>query len=63
MARTWSSFQFCFVFISGWEMKIGGHSIEISNAEKVFFAEAKITKGDLVDYYRRVASALCLAHH
>jgi bifunctional non-homologous end joining protein LigD len=42
-------------------MKIGGHDIDISNKEKIFFPEAKITKGDLVDYYRRVAKIM-LSH-
>ncbi len=39
-------------------MKIAGHTIDISNADKIFFPKAKITKGDLIDYYRRVAKVM-----
>jgi bifunctional non-homologous end joining protein LigD len=39
-------------------MKIGGHEIEISNLGKVLFPDAGITKGDLVDYYRRIADTM-----
>ena len=34
---------------------LGGHRIELSNTAKVFFPGDKITKGDVVDYYRLVA--------
>ena len=36
-------------------MKIGGHNIEISHRDKVFFPKGKTTKGDVIDYFRRVA--------
>ena len=36
-------------------MKFGPHSFEPSNLDKVFFPEAEITKGDLIDYYAKVA--------
>ncbi len=39
-------------------MKIGGHKIEISNEDKVFFPKAKITKGDVIDYFRRVTRVM-----
>jgi len=39
-------------------MKIAGHDIEIRNATKVFFPDAGLTKGDLVEYYRRVARVM-----
>jgi bifunctional non-homologous end joining protein LigD len=39
-------------------MKIGGHNINISHKDKVFFPKAKITKGDVVDYFRRVAKVM-----
>lgn len=42
-------------------MKVGRRTVEISNRDKVFFPEAGITKGDLVDYYRR-AAAFVLPH-
>ena len=34
---------------------LGSHRIELSNPDKIFFPDSKITKGDVVDYYRRVA--------
>jgi bifunctional non-homologous end joining protein LigD len=39
-------------------MKIGGHKIEISHEDKVFFPKAKITKGDVIHYFRRVARVM-----
>ncbi|MBU6996273.1 MAG: ATP-dependent DNA ligase [Theionarchaea archaeon] len=36
-------------------MKVGSHTIEPSNEDKVFFPESRITKGDLVHYYRDIA--------
>ena len=32
-------------------MQIGGRDVKVTNREKIFFAEACVTKGDLVDYY------------
>ncbi|MFW6057145.1 MAG: non-homologous end-joining DNA ligase [Chloroflexota bacterium] len=34
---------------------IDGHEIELSHLDKVFFPESGITKGDVLDYYERVA--------
>lgn len=34
---------------------VGGHRIKLSNPDKVFFPDDKITKGGVIDYYRRVA--------
>jgi len=39
-------------------IKVGSHTVEISNAEKVFFPEQGITKGDLIDYYLRIADTM-----
>jgi bifunctional non-homologous end joining protein LigD len=39
-------------------MKIGGHEIEITNAERVLFPDSGITKGDLVEYYQRIAEIM-----
>jgi bifunctional non-homologous end joining protein LigD len=39
-------------------MKIGGHKIDISHEDKIFFPKAKITKGQVVDYFRRVAKVM-----
>ena len=36
-------------------MKVGRREIHVSKRDKVFFPESGITKGDLVDYYHRVA--------
>jgi bifunctional non-homologous end joining protein LigD len=37
---------------------VDGHEIELSNLEKVLFPQHGITKGDLVDYYRRIAETM-----
>lgn len=34
---------------------VDGHEIELSNLDKILFPDSGITKGDLVDYYRRIA--------
>ncbi len=34
---------------------IDGHEIEVSHLDKVFFPESGITKGDVLDYYERIA--------
>lgn len=39
-------------------MKIGGHVIELSRRQKVFFGDAGLTKGDVVDYYGRIADTM-----
>ncbi len=39
-------------------MRVGNREIEVSNAGKVFFPRAGVTKGDLVDYYVKVADAM-----
>jgi bifunctional non-homologous end joining protein LigD len=36
-------------------VKVGRRTVEVSNPDKVLFLDDGITKGDLVDYYRRVA--------
>jgi DNA primase len=40
-------------------MTVSGISVELSNAGKVFFPDAEITKGDLVGYYRIWPPACC----
>lgn len=40
------------------KIKVGRRNIEIPNPDKVLFPDAGITKGDLVDYYRRVAGTM-----
>lgn len=39
-------------------MRIGGHDIDISHREKTLFPEAGLSKGDLVDYYVRIADIM-----
>ncbi len=39
-------------------MKVGGREIEVSNTDKVFFPDAGITKGDLIEYYGRIAETM-----
>ena len=36
-------------------VRVGSHEIEISRLDKVLFPEDGITKGDLIDYYSRIA--------
>lgn len=36
-------------------LKIGRRSIEVSNLQKILFPKDKITKGDILDYYERIA--------
>lgn len=33
----------------------GGHRLELSNLDKTFFPDSKLTKGDLIDYYQRIS--------
>jgi len=39
-------------------MKVDGHDIDTSNEDKVLFPEERITKGDLISYYRRMADRM-----
>jgi bifunctional non-homologous end joining protein LigD len=39
-------------------IEVDGHEIELSNSAKVLFPEAGLTKGDLLDYYRRIAPVM-----
>jgi bifunctional non-homologous end joining protein LigD len=39
-------------------MKVNGHNIDVSHRDKVLFPDAQLTKGDLVDYYARVAETM-----
>jgi bifunctional non-homologous end joining protein LigD len=36
-------------------LKVGKHSLKISNAEKILYPGARFTKGQIIDYYIRVA--------
>jgi bifunctional non-homologous end joining protein LigD len=37
------------------KLQFGPHVVELSNSDKLFFPDAGITKGEVVEYYRRVA--------
>ncbi|MBD3291796.1 MAG: ATP-dependent DNA ligase [Armatimonadia bacterium] len=39
-------------------MHVGNREIELSHLDKVFFPDANLTKGDVVDYYADVADAM-----
>lgn len=40
------------------EVNVEGHRLKLSNLEKVFYPETGFTKGQVIDYYRRIAPAL-----
>lgn len=42
-------------------LRLGRRSLEVGNEEKVLFPDAGISKGELIDYYRRIAP-LALPH-
>ena len=39
-------------------MKIGEHDVKLTSQDKVLFPKRDLTKGDLVDYYRKVAEVI-----
>ena len=39
-------------------MRIGGHEIKVSNADRVMFPDSGITKGEVVEHYARVAKVM-----
>jgi bifunctional non-homologous end joining protein LigD len=39
-------------------VEIDGHEIGLSHTDKVLFPEAGLSKGDLIDYYRRIAPVM-----
>ncbi len=39
-------------------MKVGEHEIDISHRDKVLFPDSGITKGDLIDYYQKIAPTM-----
>ena len=38
--------------------RFGRYTVETSNEDKVFFPDEKITKGDLIDYYQKIADRM-----
>jgi bifunctional non-homologous end joining protein LigD len=47
------------------KLEIGSHTVELSHLDKVLFPDDGITKGDLIDYYQRIANIMLphLAEH
>jgi bifunctional non-homologous end joining protein LigD len=39
-------------------LKVGRRTLEVSNLDKVFYADAGFTKGDVISYYREIAPVL-----
>jgi hypothetical protein len=39
-------------------LRLAGHNIQVSHADKVFFPGDQIGKAGLIDYYRRICSAM-----
>ena len=40
------------------EVEVGGRQLKLSNFDKVLYPEAGFTKGQVIDYYSRIAPAL-----
>ena len=40
------------------EVEVDGHQLELSNLDKVIWPAAGFTKGEMIDYYARVADAI-----
>lgn len=39
-------------------LEVDGRTIDVSSVDKVFFPDARVTKGDLLDHYRAVAAVM-----
>ncbi|MGH6943746.1 MAG: non-homologous end-joining DNA ligase, partial [Geminicoccaceae bacterium] len=44
--------------MAGPTLEVDGRAIALSNTDKILFPEAGLTKGDLIDYYRRIAPTI-----
>jgi bifunctional non-homologous end joining protein LigD len=42
----------------GWEVVVEGRRLKLTNLDKVMYPKAGFTKGDVIDYYRRIAPVL-----
>ena len=40
-------------------MRIGSYDVKITRPGKILFPEDGITKGDLIEYYRRIVRWMC----
>ncbi len=43
---------------AGWEVVVEGRRIKLTNLDKVMYPKPGFTKGDVIDYYRRIAPVL-----
>lgn len=39
-------------------LKLNGHEVELTNLNKIFWPEKKLTKGDLLDYYNTISETI-----
>lgn len=39
-------------------LTFGKYTVEVSNTDKIFFPDEKLTKGDLIDYYRKISEVM-----
>lgn len=39
-------------------LKVGSHTVTLTNLEKILFPKARITKADIIDYYKRIAKVM-----
>jgi bifunctional non-homologous end joining protein LigD len=42
----------------GTQVDVGGHTLTVTNLDKVLYPEAGFTKGEVIDYYARIAPAM-----
>jgi bifunctional non-homologous end joining protein LigD len=40
------------------EVDVGGHRLQLGNLDKIFYPEVGVTKGEVVDYYARIADVM-----
>ena len=40
------------------EIEINGHNIQLSNIDKIFFPKLKLSKGDVIEYYQKIAETM-----
>lgn len=41
-------------------IKVGKYKVDITNKDKILFPKDKITKGDIIDYYQKIASTMLI---
>lgn len=40
------------------KLQFGPYTVELSHTKKIFFPDSKITKGDLIEYYRKISDIM-----